>query len=195
MLLSSTGILPYASLGVGFLLLLASASCAPSVPNRGGADQNLSSAPDLVALTKQVAALGGDCKQSVERFAETPSDKPRREVLVKLKALNGVLNETAQYEREARQMNSVDLINANRAFLEAGRAWGICSLEYNRVLVTIGERKAARYNYNGILARLNGPQFVPITRKVQAAMQELRRSEQSDRVTGAPQYSFGRGDP
>lgn len=182
------------SLGIGFLLLV-SASCAPSAPNLGGGDQNLSGSPDLVALTKQAAALGADCNQSVERFAVTPGDKPRQEVLVRLKTLNSMLSETAEYEREARQMNSVDLINANRAFLEAGRAWGLCSLEYNKVLVAMGERKAARYNYNGILARLTGPQFVPITRRVQAAMQELRRSERADRSTGALQYSFGRGDP
>jgi hypothetical protein len=181
-------------LGVGLVLLI-SASCAPRAPNLGGADQTLSGSPDLVAITKQASAMGADCNQSVERFAVTPSDKPRHEVLVKLKALNSMLSETAEYEREARQINSVELINANRAFLEAGRAWGLCSLEYNRVLVTIGERKAARYNYNGILVRLTGPQFAPITRKVRVAMQELRRSEGADRVTGAPQYSFGRGDP
>lgn len=180
--------------GIG-LLLLVSVSCAPSAPNLGGSDQTLSGSPDLVALTKQAATLGTDCNQSVERFAGTPGDRPRHDVLVKLKALNNVLSETAEYEREARQMNSVDLINANRAFLEAGRAWGLCSLEYNKVLVTIGEHKAARHNYSGILARLTGPQFVPITRKVQAAMQELRRSERADRSTGAPQYSFDRGDP
>jgi len=180
--------------GIGFLLL-ASVSCAPSAPNQGGSEQTLSGSPDLMALTKQAAALGTDCNESVERFAGTPSDKPRQEVLVKLKALNSVLSKTAEHEREARQMNSVDLINANRAFLEAGRAWGLCSLSYNKVLVTIGERKAARYNYNGILTRLTGPQFVPITRKVQAAMQELRKSERADRSTGALQYSFGRVDP
>ena len=169
------------SLRIGFFLLVV-ASCAPSAPN-------------LRALTKQAAALGADCNQSVARFAAAPTDKTRQEVLGKLKALNTALSETSEYEREARQANAVDLINANRAFLETGRAWGVCSLAYNEVLVAVGEREAAKYNYRGLLARLTGPQFVPITREVRAAMEELRSSERAGRPTGALRYSFGRGDP
>ena len=173
--------------GIGFLLLVL-ASCAPSVPNLG-------SAPNLSGLTKQAVRLGADCNQSARRFAAAPTDKARQEVLGKLGALNSVLGETAEYEREARLANAVDLIKANRAFLESGRAWGLCSLEYNEVLVAVGDRETARYNYEGLLARLTGPQFVPITRKVRAALEELRRSERADSPKGALRYSFGRGDP
>ena len=150
-----------------FLLCLLLLSCATTTK-----------APDPRVLTKQVAALAVECHQAVENFSESPTlDKRRREVLQKLKALNSALSDSAEYEREARSANSVDLVNANRAFWEAGQAWGNCSLEYNQVLVAVGEREAADFNYQGLLARLTGPQFFPITRKVRAAREELRRLE------------------
>ena len=107
------------------------------------------------------------------QFAVTLTPEARREVLNQLTALNDALIETAGYEREARRTNSVDLIDANRAFLETGRAWGICSLEYNKVLVAIGERDAARHNYLGLLSRLTFPQFVAERRQIQLALDEL----------------------
>lgn len=136
------------------------ASCAPSASN-------------LRALTKQSAARGVTCDQAAARFADAPSGETRQDVLGRLKELNAALIETAGYEQEARRTNSVDLIDANRAFLETGRAWAHCSLKYNRVLVTIGERDAARHNYAGLLARLAGPQFVAEHRRIQAALGEL----------------------
>jgi hypothetical protein len=87
--------------------------------------------------------------------------------------LNAALIETAGYEKAARRTNSVDLIDANRAFMETGRAWANCSLKYNKVLVAIGGREAARHNYQGLLARLTAPQFVAERRLVQAALNEL----------------------
>jgi len=97
-------------------------------------------APNYRALTNEASALGAACIQAAAQFAVTLTPEARREVLNQLTALNDALIETAGYEREARRTNSVDLIDANRAFLETGRAWGICSLEYNKVLVAIGER-------------------------------------------------------
>ncbi|HZC68829.1 MAG TPA: hypothetical protein VE201_09455 [Nitrospirales bacterium] len=94
-------------------------------------------------------------------------------MLSKLKDLNDALIKMAGYEREARQTNSVDLIDANRAFLETGRAWGSCSLEYNRVLVAMGERDIARHNYQGLLSRLTAPQFAAERRQIQQALDEL----------------------
>ena len=44
-----------------------------------------------------------------------------------------------------------------------------------RTLVAIGEVDAARYNYQGLLSRLTGPQFVSERRQIQAALQELDR--------------------
>jgi len=142
--------------------LLAVTSCAPTAPN-------------LRALTKQASAVGSACHQSAARFAAAPTREARQEVLGKLTELNEALIQAAEYEHEARRSNSVDLVDANRAFLEAGRAWGRCSLQYNRVLVAIGERKAARQNYQGLLARLTGPQFVAERRQVQTALEELDR--------------------
>jgi len=43
------------------------------------------------------------------------------------------------------------------------------------VLAAIGERDAARHNYVGLLARLEGPQFVAERRRIQAALDELGR--------------------
>ena len=146
---------------VGLFLLLV-AACAPTQPN-------------LRALTKQAAARGVACGQAVARFAAAPGGDVRRDVLGRLKELNAALIETAGYEQEARRTNSVDLIDANRAFLEAGRAWTNCSLKYNRVLAATGERDAARHNYTGLLARLEGPQFVAERRRIQAALAELDR--------------------
>ena len=144
------------------LFLLVLASCAPTAPN-------------LRALTKQAAARGVACDQAVARFAAAPSGETRQDVLGQLKELNAALIETARYEQEARRTNSVDLIDANRAFLETGRAWANCSLLYNKVLAAIGERDAARHNYAGLLARLAGPQFVGERRRIQAALDELDR--------------------
>jgi len=134
------------------------------------------SAPNYRALTKQSAARAAACEQAVARFADALSGETRQDVLGRLKELNAALIETAEYEKEARRTNSVDLIDANRAFLETGRAWAHCSLKYNRVLVTIGERDAARHNYYmGLLARLAGPQFAAERRLIQAALDELDR--------------------
>lgn len=142
------------------LVLLALASCAPTAPN-------------LRALTKQAGSLGAACSQAASRFVVTPTAEARREVLGKLKDLNEALVKTAGYEQEARRTNSVDLIDANRAFLETGRAWTSCSLKYNKVLMAAGEHEAARHNYQGLLARLTGPQFVAERHLVQAALNEL----------------------
>ena len=130
-------------------------------------------APNYRALTNEASALGAACIQAAAQFAVTLTPEARREVLNQLTALNDALIETAGYEREARRTNSVDLIDANRAFLETGRAWGICSLEYNKVLVAIGERDAARHNYLGLLSRLTFPQFVAERRQIQLALDEL----------------------
>jgi len=130
-------------------------------------------APSYHTFTKQADSLGAACNQDVALFAATLTPEARREVLSKLNALNDALIKTAGYEREARRTNSVDLIDANRAFLETGRAWVICSLEYNRSLVAIGERDAARHNYQGLLSRLTTPQFVAERRQVQQALDEL----------------------
>lgn len=145
--------------------MLATAACTSSV---------LSPA-NYRALTKQSAARGTACNQAAARFAAAPSGEARRDVLERLKELNGALIETAGYAQEARRENSVDLIDANRAFLETGRAWANCSLQYNTVLVVIGERDAARHNYTGLLARLEGPHFVAERRRIQAALDELGR--------------------
>ena len=120
-------------------------------------------APNYRALTNEASALGTACNQATAQFAVTLTTEARREVLSQLTALNDALIETAGYEREARRTNSVDLIDANRAFMETGRAWGSCSLEYNKVLVAIGERDAARHNY----------QFVAERRQIQQALDEL----------------------
>ena len=133
------------------------------------------SVPNYRALTKQAAARGAACGQAVARFAAAPGGEMRQDVLERLKELNVVLIETAGYAQEARRENSVDLIDANRAFLETGRAWANCSLKYNRALVAVGERDAARHNYVGLLARLEGPQFVAERRRIQAALDELGR--------------------
>ncbi len=117
--------------------------------------------------------MSAACDQAVTRFAAAPGGETRRDVLGQLKELNMALIEAAGYEKEARRTNSVDLIDANRAFLETGRAWSNCSLKYNKVLMAIGEREAARHNYQGLLARLTGPQFVAERRLVQAALNEL----------------------
>ena len=130
-------------------------------------------APNYRALTNEASALGAACIQAAAQFAVTLTPEARREVLNQLTALNDALIETAGYEREARRINSVDLIDANRAFLETGRAWGNCSLEYNKVLVAIGERDAARHNYLGLLSRLTFPQFVAERRQIQLALDEL----------------------
>ncbi len=130
-------------------------------------------APNYRALTNEASALGAACIQAAAQFAVTLTPEARREVLNQLTALNDALIETAGYEREARRTNSVDLIDANRAFLETGRAWGNCSLEYNKVLVAIGERDAARHNYLGLLSRLTFPQFVAERRQIQLALDEL----------------------
>jgi len=140
--------------------LVAVAACAPAGPN-------------LRALAKQSAVRGVACDQAVARFAAAPGGGTRQDVLGQLKELNAALIETAGYEKEARRTNSEDLIDANRAFLETGRAWANCSLKYNKVLVAIGGREAARNNYQGLLARLTGPQFVAERRLVQAALNEL----------------------
>lgn len=132
-------------------------------------------APNLPALTKQAVAFGATCDQAAARFAAVPGAETRQNVLDQLKELNAALIETAGYEQNARRANSVDLIDANRAFLETGRAWGACSLTYNRALVALGERAAARHNYQGLLARLTGPQFVAERRRIQAALDELNR--------------------
>jgi len=129
--------------------------------------------PNYRAFTKQADSLGAVCNQAAAQFIVTPTMEARREVLSKLKDLNDALIRTAGYEREARRTNSVDLIDANRAFLETGRAWGSCSIEYNRVLVAIGERDTARHNYQGLLARLAAPQFVAERRQIQQALDEL----------------------
>jgi len=142
------------------LFLLVLAACAPTAPN-------------YRALTKQSAARGAVCAQAVARFAAAPGGETRQDILGQLKELNAALIETAEYEKEARRTNSVDLIDANRAFLETGRAWANCSLKYNKVLVAIGDRDVARHNYMGLLVRLTGPQFVSERRLVQAALNEL----------------------
>jgi hypothetical protein len=149
---------------LGMAFLVAVAACTAIRP-----------ASNYRALTKQAVSLGAACDQAVAHFAAEPGEEVRREVLARLKALNAALIETAGYEREARRLNSVDLIDANRAFLETGRAWANCSLQYNRVLAAIGERETARYNYQGVLARLTAPQFVAERRLVQAALNELDR--------------------
>ena len=133
------------------------------------------SVPNYRALTKQSVARGTACNQAAARFAAAPSGEARRDVLERLKELNSALIETAGYAQETRRENSVDLIDANRAFLETGRAWAGCSLKYNTVLVAIGERDAARHNYTGLLARLEGPHFVAERRRIQAALDELGR--------------------
>src|SRR2546428_10464204 len=130
-------------------------------------------APNYRALTNEASALGAACNQATAQFAVTLTPEARREVLSQLTALNDALIETAGDEREARRDNSVDLIDANRAFLETGRAWGSCSLEYNKVLVAIGEPDAARHNYQGLLSRLTAPQFVAERRQIQQALDEL----------------------
>lgn len=132
-------------------------------------------APNFRALTKQAAARGTACDQAAARFAAAPGGEMRRDVLGRLRELNEALIETAGYAQEARRENSVDLIDANRAFLETGRAWTNCSLKYNKVLAAIGERDAARHNYTGLLARLEGTQFVAERRRIQAALDELSR--------------------
>ena len=129
--------------------------------------------PNYRAFTKQADSLGAVCNQAAAQFIVTPTMEARREVLSKLKDLNDALIRTAGYEREARRTNSVDLIDANRAFLETGRAWGSCSIEYNRALVAIGERDSARHNYQGLLSRLAAPQFVAERRQIQQALDEL----------------------
>jgi len=129
--------------------------------------------PNYRAFMKQADSLGAACNQAAAQFAVTPTTEARQEALSKLKDLNDALIKTAGYEREARRTNSVDLIDANRAFLETGRAWGNCSLEYNRVLVAIGERDTARHNYQGLLSRLTAPQFVAERRQIQQALDEL----------------------
>ena len=131
------------------------------------------SVPNYRALTKHAAARGAACDQAAVRFAAAPGGEMRRDVLERLKELNVVLIETAGYAQEARRENSVDLIDANRAFLETGRAWANCSLQYNGTLVAAGERDAARHNYQGVLVRLSGPQFIAERRLVQAALNEL----------------------
>ncbi len=151
------GSLPAARLIALTLLLCALPACAPSYHT----------------FTKQADSLGAACNQAVAQFAATLTPEARREVLSKLNVLNDALIKTAGYEGEARRTNSVDLIDANRAFLETGRAWGSCSLEYNRALVAIGERDAARHNYQGLLSRLTGPQFVAERRQIQQALDEL----------------------
>ena len=138
------------------------AACAPATPN-------------LRAFTKQASSLGAACNQAAVRFSGAPGGETRQEVLGRLKELNAALIETAGYEQGARRANSVDLIDANRAFLETGRAWANCSLKYNKTLVTIGERDAARHNYAGLLVRLDGPQFAAERRRIQAALDELDR--------------------
>ena len=143
------------------LFLLAMVACA--------------TAPDYHAFTKQAGARGAACNEAAARFAATPNGEMRQDVLTRLKELNAALIETAEYERAARRSNSVDLVDANRAFLETGRAWGNCSLQYNRTLVAIGEVDAARYNYQGLLNRLAGPQFVSERRQIQAALHEIAR--------------------
>ena len=130
-------------------------------------------APNYRALTNEASALGAACNQAAAQFAVTLTPLARRDVLSQLTALNDALIQTAGYERKARRTNSVDLIDANRAFLETGRAWGNCSLEYNKVLVAIGERDAARHNYQGLLSRLTFPQFVAERRQIQLALDEL----------------------
>ncbi len=140
------------------------AACAPTLPPA-----------NYRVFTKQAVARGVACGQAVARFAAAPAGETRRDVLGRLKELNAALIETAGYEQEARRENSVDLIDANRAFLETGRAWTNCSLKYNRVLAAAGERDAARHNYTGLLARLEGPQFVAERRRIQAALAELDR--------------------
>ena len=132
-------------------------------------------APSLPALTKQAVTFGAACDQAAARFAAAPGGETRQDVLGQLKELNAALIETAGYEKAARRTNSVDLIDANRAFLETGRAWANCSLKYNKVLVAIGERDAARHNYVGLLPRLEGPQFIAERRRIQAALDELDR--------------------
>jgi hypothetical protein len=131
--------------------------------------------PDYRALTKQAGTLGAACNEAATRFAVAPTGTTRQEVLARLKELNAALIETAQYERDARRTNSVDLVDANRAFLETGRAWGGCSMKYNQVLVVLGELEAARYNYQGLLTRLAGPQFRAERRQVQTALDDLDR--------------------
>ncbi len=150
-----------AVVSIGLSLLLV-ASCAPTAPN-------------YRTLAQQSAVRGAACGRAAARFAAAPGGETRQAVLGQLKELNEALIETAGYEREARRTNSLDLIDANRAFLETGRAWADCSLKYNAVLVAIGERDAARHNYMGLLARLDGPQFAAERRRIQAALDELGR--------------------
>lgn len=130
-------------------------------------------APSYRTLAKRADSLGVACNQAAARFAAAPSGETRQELQGRLTELNEALIETSGYEQEARRANSTDLIDANRAFLETGRAWANCSLQYNAVLVVTGERDAARHNYEGLLARLAGPQFVAERRRIQAAMNEL----------------------
>lgn len=134
-------------------------------------------APSPRVLTEQAVSLGTACEQAVARFAAAPSRERRQNVLGQLRELNAVLIEAAEYEQQARRSNSIDLPDANRAFLETGRAWGACSLRYNKVLVAIGERGTARHNYQGLLARLTGPQFIAERHQIQAALDALERAE------------------
>jgi hypothetical protein len=129
--------------------------------------------PNYRAFMQRADSLGAACNQAVAQFGVTPTTEARQVVLSKLKSLNDALIKTARHERKARRTNSVDLIDANRAFLETGRAWGSCSLEYNRVLIAIGERDTARHNYQGLLSRLTDPQFVAERRQIQLALDEL----------------------
>ncbi len=41
--------------------------------------------------------------------------------------------------------------------------------------MAIGEVDTARYNYQGLLDRLTGPQFVSERRQIQTALRELER--------------------
>ena len=149
---------------ISVALLIALAACASSPPTA-----------NYRVFTKQAAARGAACDQAAARFTAAPGGETRQEVLGRLKELNAALIETSGYEQEARRANSVDLIDANRAFLETGRAWANCSIKYNRVLAAIGERDAAWHNYAGLLARLGGPQFVAERRRIQTALDELDR--------------------
>ena len=167
-LVPSPSNLPAAHFLLYGFLLLALMSCAPTPPTG-------STEPNLRAFTKQAATLGAACEQAVARFVAAPGGEARQEVLGQLKELNAALVETSGHEREARRTNSVDLVDANRAFLETGRAWANCSLQYNQALVVIGDRDAARHNYAGLLTRLAGPQFVAERRRIQAALDVLDR--------------------
>jgi hypothetical protein len=168
-LVPSPSNLPAAHFLLYGFLLLALMSCAPTPPIGS------TTGPNLRALTKQAISLGTACDTAAARFAAAPTKEMRREVLARLKELNAALIEAAGYEREARRSNSVDLVDANRAFHETGRAWGGCSLKYNRTLMAIGEVDTARYNYQGLLDRLTGPQFVSERRQIQTALRELER--------------------